>query len=375
MSDTIRIVTQNLATLDPITEFGMRILGILVLACTVALVLACAGFALAQCCRGDRRRGIPAALVMLLAPTLGGFAAAAAQETRSQVSVPEVEPRFERLFGTDSLRLVAGVGGPNDMRFPSLSPDGRWVVFGALEDAERVNLWLAPVDGGEMVRLTQGQHFDDEPRWFASGNAIAFLSTRPIGAGEDQGSGPRTYVMRMPISPEDGHPTGPPRQVSLERSHVLAISPDDQWIAYVTLDSYASTDRSSSLRVLPSTGGIARTVISLPGMIMDIRWGAEGRFLYLLHWSGIEDEGLAVMRVPLEGGTPEQLSTWDDNVRLSPDARYLFHGVSSEGEEGKSYEVSTVEGQRLARVHLPEAFDLVAFANAPGRLLAVRVDV
>ncbi|TFH65579.1 MAG: hypothetical protein E4G90_06005 [Gemmatimonadales bacterium] len=102
----------------------------------------------------------------------------------------------------------------------------------------------------------------------------------------------------------------------------------------------------------------------------------QHRILYLdLHWSGIEDEGLAVMRVPLEGGTPEKLSTWDDNVRLSPDARYLFHEVSSEGEDGKSYEVCTVEGQRLARVHLPEPFDLVAFADAPGRLLAVRVDV
>ncbi|MFH1766288.1 MAG: hypothetical protein ABIF09_19060 [Gemmatimonadota bacterium] len=375
MSDTIRIIAQNLATPDPFTTFALRILGILVLASAVAVVLACAGFVLAHCCRGDRRRGIPAALVMLLAPTLGGIAAAGAQETRTQLSVPEVEPRFERLLGTDSLRLVAGVGGPNDMRSPSLSPDGKWIVFGALEDAERVNIWLAPVDGGEMVRLTHGQYFDDEPQWFASGEAIAFLSNRPDGAGLDQNPGPGGYVMRMQISPEDGRQVGPPRQVSLEKAYELSVSPDDRWIAFANSESYASTDRSSSLRVLPSTGGIARTVITLPGWIRSIRWGAEGRFLYFLHLPGIEAEELVVMRIPVEGGTPERLSAWSNMVRLSPDARYLFRGIPSEGNEGKSYEVSTVEGQRLARVHLPEPFDLVGFTDSPGRLLAVRVDI
>lgn len=375
MSDTIRIITQNLATPDPLTNFALRTLGILVLVSAVAVVLACAGFVLAQCCRGNRRRGLPAALVMLMATTLGGAAAAEAQEARTQGSVPEIEPRFERLFGTDSLRLIAGVGGPNDMRSPSLSPDGSYLVFGALEDAERVNIWLAPVDGGEMVRLTHGQYFDDEPQWFASGEAIAFLSSRPDGAGLDQNPGPGWYVMRMQVSPEDGRPVGPPRQVSLDKATNLAISPDDLWIAYATLDSYASTDRSSSLKVLPSTGGIARTVVTLPGAIVDVKWGPDGRFLYFLHWSMTDGDDLEVLRVPVEGGTPELLSAWDSTVRLSPDARYLFRPLRSEGNEGKSYEVCTIEGQPLARVHLPEPFDLMGFSDAPGQFLAVRVDV
>jgi Tol biopolymer transport system component len=210
---------------------------------------------------------------------------------------------------------------------------------------------------------------DDNAQWFASGEAIAFRSSRPA---QDQSFGPGGYVMRMPISPEDGHPTGPPRQVSLERGFAFSISPDDRWIAQVTFEGIASTDRMSKIQVLPSTGGAARTVITRPGMIMAVRWGAEGRFLYYLRWTG---EEFVVMRVPVEGGEPERLSAWESTVRLSQHARYLFRGLPSEGEGGKSYEVSTVRGQRLARVHLPEPFDLVGFADSPGRLLAVRVDV
>ena len=183
------------------------------------------------------------------------------------------------------------------------------------------------------------------------------------------------YVMRMPISPEDGHAAGPPRQVSLEGGFSFAISPDDRWIAYVSLEAMASTDRMSNIRVLPSTGGNARTVGTVPGFIMAIRWGAEGRFLYFLHWPGPDAEELVVMRVPVEGGEPERLSAWESTVRLSRHARFLFRELPSEGEDGKRYEVSTVEGNRLARVHLPDPFDLVGFAEPPGRLLAVRVDV
>ncbi len=372
MFETLQYVSQNLPQPDALSALAFRILSVLVSCAAVAILLSCAGFALAQCCRGNPRKRIPMSLMMLAAFAAGGVMAAGAQETRVPDSVPEVEPRLEQLLGTDSLRLVAGVGGPNDMRTPALSPDGRWLVFGALEEADRVNLWTAPVEGGEMVRLTHGRHMDDHAQWFASGEAIAFLSSRPA---QDQSYGPGGYLMRMPISPEDGHPTGPPRQVSLERGFAFAISPDDRWIAHVSFEAIASTDRMSNIRVLPSTGGTARTVMTLPGMIMAIRWGADGRFLYYLHLAGIDQEELVVMRVPVEGGEPERLSAWESTVRLSQHARYLFRGLPPDGEEGKSYEVSTAEGKRLARVHLPEPFDLVGFADSPGGLLAVRVDV
>jgi len=369
MFDTVQSLALNLPQSEALAVMAFRILGWLVVGVTAATLLTCAGFVLAQCCRGVRRERLPIGLMMLVAFAAGGIAAAGAQETRSSDSIPEIEPRFERLLGTESTRLVAGVGGQNDMRTPALSPDGRWLVFGALEGADRVNLWTSSVEGGEMVRLTRGRHMDDNAQWFASGEAIAFLSSRPA---QDQSFGPGGYVMRMPISPEDGHPTGPPRQVSLERGIAFAISPDDRWIAQVTFEGIASTDRMSNIRVLPSTGGTARTVITRPGWIMAVRWGAEGRFLYYLRWTG---EEFVVMRVPVEGGEPERLSAWESTVRLSQHARYLFRRLPSDGEEGKSYEVSTVEGERLARVHLPEPFDMVGFADSPGRLLAVRVDI
>lgn len=90
MFDTVQFVAQNLATPDALTTLALRFLGVLVLGVSLAVLLICAGFVLAQCCRGDRRGAIPAALPLFLAPMLTGIAAANAQETRSQTSIPEV---------------------------------------------------------------------------------------------------------------------------------------------------------------------------------------------------------------------------------------------------------------------------------------------
>lgn len=371
MSDTIRIVTQNLATLDPITTFALRFLGILVLASAVAVVLACAGFALAHCCRGDRRRGIPAALVMLLAPTLGGIAAAGAQETRTQVSVPEVEPRFERLWGADSIRLTANMGGPMAERRVSLSPDGRWILLATLNETDGSSLWLAPTEGGEMVPLTDGPYRDDSPQWFPSGAAIAFKSTRPAGTAQNG-----SYLMRVPISPEDGRPVGPLRQVALDSPFSFDISPDGRSIAYVT-DKDPNEMSGALLKVIPFTGGSPTSVTSDHiGMAMALRWGSEGRYLYLLTWSGAPNlEGWVLARVPVEGGEPERLSIWDSWVHLSPRARYLVRELPSAQREERYYEAATLDGRPLARFHLPRTFDLAGFTDQGRELLAVRNDI
>ena len=333
-------------------------------------------FSLIQKIAKSRPSCLSTSILLLVGLGLGLSEEIAAQATVPGGQLLEVEPRFERLFGTDSLRLAAGVGGPNDMRSPALSPDGRWIVFGANEQRDRANLWLSPVDGGEMVRLTQGEYIDDRAQWFASGEAIAFLSSRPAGSAQDETPGYGLYVMRMPISPENGRPLGPPRQVSLEKGVALAISPDDRWIAYAARSSEVTTDSRTSLRVLPATGGTVRTVITIPGPIMAIRWGVEGRFLYLLTWPARGVQESVLVRVPVEGGTPERIANWNTTVRLSPHARYFHREIPSEGEEeGRRYEMSTVDGQHRVTFGLPGPLKPMGFGGRPGQLLAARVDV
>ena len=70
MFDAVQYVAQNLPQPDTFSVVALRVLGWLVVGAAVAIALTCAGFALAQCCKGDRRGRIPAALLVLLATLL-----------------------------------------------------------------------------------------------------------------------------------------------------------------------------------------------------------------------------------------------------------------------------------------------------------------
>src|SRR5882672_3258770 len=74
------------------------------------------------------------------------------------------------------------------LRFPSLTPDGKTVVF-----AWRGDIWRAPTAGGAATRLTIHEAQDTKPRVSPDGKWIAFSSKRtgnydvfvmPIEGGE-----------------------------------------------------------------------------------------------------------------------------------------------------------------------------------------------
>jgi len=61
------------------------------------------------------------------------------------------------------------------------SPEGRWIVFEAVRDQDtriESTIYVVAVDGGQWVRITDGKHWDDKPRWSPDGRVIYFLSER-----------------------------------------------------------------------------------------------------------------------------------------------------------------------------------------------------
>ena len=58
-------------------------------------------------------------------------------------------------------------------RYPSISPDGKQVVF-----SWRGDLWLVGADGGEARRLTVHPGIDSRSAWSPDGSEIAFESDR-----------------------------------------------------------------------------------------------------------------------------------------------------------------------------------------------------
>jgi Tol biopolymer transport system component/DNA-binding winged helix-turn-helix (wHTH) protein len=60
------------------------------------------------------------------------------------------------------------------------SPDGRWIVFMAVDPKEAglSRLYVVPASGGDWIPITDGQAFDDKPRWSKDGRIVYFLSNR-----------------------------------------------------------------------------------------------------------------------------------------------------------------------------------------------------
>jgi dipeptidyl aminopeptidase/acylaminoacyl peptidase len=66
---------------------------------------------------------------------------------------------------------------------PAVSPDGRSVAFevttlDADKDESDTDIWMAPFDGGEAIRLTASAYSETSPRFSPDGRYLAFLSDR-----------------------------------------------------------------------------------------------------------------------------------------------------------------------------------------------------
>ena len=64
---------------------------------------------------------------------------------------------------------------------PDYSPDGRWLVFTADYDHQRIQLEVLDTESGEISKLTDDQAVYTDPVFSPDGSKIAYVSTNPNG--------------------------------------------------------------------------------------------------------------------------------------------------------------------------------------------------
>jgi len=199
---------------------------------------------------------------------------------------------------------------------PSLSPDGKWMVY-AGDQAGNRDIYLRAVGAENAILLTKDSpEDDDEPAFSADGERIAFRSAREGGGIFVMG---RTGDAVRRITHGGYRPTWSPdgkeiafvtEDVPLDPQNIFGRS--QLWVANVTTDSLRRLDSTDA--VLPS-------------------WSPHGYRIAYTERLGDPKMQTDIWTIPAGGGEPVAVTNdkfIDWNAAWSPDGRYLYF-VSDRG--------------------------------------------
>jgi dipeptidyl aminopeptidase/acylaminoacyl peptidase len=226
-------------------------------------------------------------------------------------------------FGFDDLIKARRLGAY------SVSPDGRWVAYtlstpDVEENTSSAAIWLEPAASGEPRRVTAGKKHDTEPRFFADGKHLAFLS--------DRDGAPQVYVLHLG--------GGEPRAVTQLPGGVAdyVLAPDGTFLIAASETPAECATISCSKERLER---MAKAKVT--GRVID-------RLLYR-HWDAFADgKRTHLYRVALGEGPPSEArdltpGNWDApgfslggprGFDLSPDGKTLVYASNHDRVEATS---------------------------------------
>jgi eukaryotic-like serine/threonine-protein kinase len=101
---------------------------------------------------------------------------------------------------------------------PHVSPDNHWIAFAAQIGPERARIFVAPFRNGvpappeEWIAVTDGNSWDDKPRWLSNDSLIYYSDRDHFGC-----------IWKQRLRPDAMQPAGPPS--ALQHFHELRRSP------------------------------------------------------------------------------------------------------------------------------------------------------
>jgi dipeptidyl aminopeptidase/acylaminoacyl peptidase len=255
---------------------------------------------------------------------------------------------------------------------PQLSPDGRKVAYvvGTVEgkSKRRSAIWIASTDGSTAPRpFTGGPQNASAPRWSPDGRTLAFVSARPAGDDANKAAD-KAQLHLLPIEGGEAR-----RLTSLEDGVRSCVwSPDGSKLACLARVPAPKDDlgfeRSDSRRytsmfykydgagwddgrrthvfIVDAASGDAKQITSGEWNDSDPDWSPDGTRLAFVSdretrgsdWDGRNAD---VYVVPVTGGDPVKISDHpeaDTQPVWSPDGQTIaFYGSLSEGDHPKIY--------------------------------------
>jgi dipeptidyl aminopeptidase/acylaminoacyl peptidase len=214
---------------------------------------------------------------------------------------------------------------------PVPSPDGKWVIFGAVDvdltaNSKTPHVWIVPLAGGESRKLIADQDAD-RPRWSPDGKRFAFISNKEKGsqiwiADFDSATGTVTGVHRL-------------SDIATEATGEI-WSPDSKNIAF-TSDVYPDcADEACNAKRQDEA------------MKSPVKAQIFTRLLYR-HWNAYkEGKRSHIFVVSVDGGgAPRDLTAGDydspvfslggqDNYAFSPDGQELCYASNHDKVEATS---------------------------------------
>lgn len=223
--------------------------------------------------------------------------------------------------GSNRVQLTVNVGQDNG--YPSVSNDGRYIIFTANRVGKR-QIWRMDNDGGNRKPLTPGDEKAENSEFAAvspDGKEVFFIK---------RAAGPAA-IWKVSIDGEN--PTQVSRLTNAATEAYLSISPDGKWLAYQHITDKTENrdeDRNITIGVLPTDGNAEPKLFELPVRRRIIQWTTDSDGFYFV---GGTFNSSSIWRQPLAGGEPTRIVEFPDrifNFAWSADGKNL---VVSRGEQ------------------------------------------
>ena len=259
-------------------------------------------------------------------------------------------------------RLDLGVD-VHTLRHVDWSPSGDRLLFVTHDEHLRHGLWTVAVAGGRAQKVAEAAADIFTPRWSADGEAIYYL----VRQGGSQN------LMKVPVDPRSGAGAGSPAAVltGLSTDDTFSLSADGERLAYARMTvatklwllTLARSGAESAPQARPLTTGTGWS--SCPSISPD---GQTIAF-----YQATLNDGANVFVMPLEGGSPTQLTHTASMSRCpvwSRDGEMLAF-LSNEGGNYRLWTVGAEGGTPQPSPHAHPG-NPAQLAWAPGERLVFR---